>query len=81
MIVDVMIEDASGNPADIGVLERWTEAFDLSIPVLADPGAEYLWSFAEGQSSVGLPFTVLIDRGMVIVDSNYPSTELAVDLL
>jgi hypothetical protein len=52
------------------------------MPVLSDKDSEQLWNFAsDSGGSVGLPFTVLIDRGVVIESNNYPTTQQAKRLL
>ncbi len=48
-------------------LERWADDYGLTIPVLADPNGTQLWSYAADMGgSVGLPFTVILDKGVVI---------------
>jgi len=71
MLFEIIIEDESGRAPNQADLEGWAERYGLTMPVLADPNGTTLWSFVGG-GSVGLPFTVLIDRG-VVTDVNYPT--------
>lgn len=62
-----MIELEDGSVPEPDDLERWAETYDLTMPVLADENAEIMWKFAaDSGGSVGLPFTVVIDEGVVI---------------
>lgn len=72
MFLEIIIEDQDGGEADLTELQSWADTYGLTMPVLSDPGSSVLYSFASG--SIGLPFTVLIDRGVVVADANYPST-------
>ncbi len=71
MLLEIIIENNAGRSPSLSDLQSWANQYDLTMPVLADPGATTMWNFADGQSSVGLPFTVLIDHG-VVSDTNYP---------
>jgi hypothetical protein len=79
MIMNVIIEDESGNAPDAADLESWSSQFGLTLPVLADAGSSTLYSYATG-GSIGLPFTVLLDRGVVVESTNYPSSGDAINL-
>ena len=78
MVMNVIIEDEGGNAPDQRDLRGWADAFGLTIPVVADPGYSVLTRFGSG--SIGLPFTVLLDRGVVVADTTYPSSSDAVRL-
>lgn len=74
-----MIETETGDVPDQDDLERWADTYGLTMPVLADEGGEMLWRFAADQGgSVGLPFTVILDEGVVIdtIRSGSQETEL-----
>lgn len=67
MVLQVMMEDASGSPMNRGDLKDWSENYGLTMPVLSDPNSAEMWKYAaDSGGSVGLPFTVVIDRGVVI---------------
>jgi len=80
MIMNVIIEDESGNAPNQADLQAWSNNFGLTMPVLADPNYRVLSSYATS-SSIGLPFTVLIDRGVVVESVDYPTVDDAVRLL
>jgi hypothetical protein len=79
MVLEIIIEDEQGNAPDQDDLVSWADQFGLTMPVLADPGSSTLYSFATG--SIGLPYTVLLDRGVVVESTNYPSSSDALSLL
>lgn len=50
-----------------GDLEDWADRYGLTMPVLSDRNSELMWQYAaDAGGSVGLPFTVVLDRGVVI---------------
>jgi hypothetical protein len=61
-----MIEDMNSGEVDQDELNQWDDQYGLSMPTLTDPGSATMWSYANG-GSVGLPYTMVIDRGGVIV--------------
>jgi len=79
MFLEVMIEDADYNEPTVEVLQDWSDQYGLTMPVLSDAGEAGLYSFATG--SIGLPFTVLLDKGAVVVDANSPSVSKMDELL
>jgi len=79
MIMNVIIEDESSNAPDQDDLVAWSQQYGLTMPVVADAGSSTLYSYATG-GSIGLPFTVLIDRGVVVESTSYPSSADAVSL-
>lgn len=62
--MDVMIEDNEGGEVDEAELNEWADTYGLTIPVVSDPGSSVLYRYATG--SIGLPYKVLIDRGVVV---------------
>lgn len=80
MVISMVIEDESGRAPSEGQLLDWATQYGMTFPVLADPDGDVMWSYAGG-GSVGLPFTVLLDRGNVVDDTNYPSDRDAEALL
>lgn len=79
MIINVIIEDESSNAPDQADLEAWSQQYGLTMPVVADAGSSTLYSYATG-SSIGLPFTALLDRGVVVESVEYPSAQDAIQL-
>ncbi len=82
MVLEIITEVDDGSAPDTEDLEGWADEFGLTMPVLADPGSTILYSYAEGMSSIGLPFTVVVDRG-VVIDSIASGSQMSVasDLL
>ena len=79
MVLEIIIEDESSNAPDNDDLVSWADQYGLTMPVLADPQSTTLYSFASG--GVGLPFTVLLDRGVVVESTNYPTSSDALSLV
>ncbi len=79
MVVNVIIENEAREAPSPEDIVAWAEEFDMTLPVVADPGASTMYSYATG-GSIGLPFTVLLDRGVVVESTNYPSGEDAAAL-
>ncbi len=79
MVLETMIETEDGSVPKTRDLERWADTYGLTMPVLADPSGGTMWSYAGGSGSVGLPFTVVIDRGVVIDSIATGSQESAVE--
>ncbi len=80
MIMNVIIEDESSNAPDQDDLVAWSEQYGLTMPVVADAGSATLYSYATG-GSIGLPFTALLDRGVLVESVEYPSAQDAINLL
>lgn len=72
--MDVMIEDNDGGEVDEAELKEWADQYGLSIPVVSDPGSSVLYRYATG--SIGLPYKVLIDHGVVVESINASDSEL-----
>lgn len=64
MVIDAIIENNDSESPSQDDLVEWADTYGLEIPVVADAGSGVLYSYATG--GVGLPYKVLIDRGMVI---------------
>ena len=64
MIIEVMIEDNDGQAPDPDRMADWADTYGLTMPVLAGSG-DLLWSYAES-SSIGLPYTMVVDPGAEI---------------
>lgn len=62
-IVQCIIEDEDGNPADMSDLKRWIDEFQLNITVINDPDRS---SADLVDISQGIPFNVIIDRDFLI---------------
>jgi hypothetical protein len=66
MILEVMIENDRGATPSVKELGTWADRYGLTMPVLADADL-VIWDYAaETGGSVGLPFTVVMDHGVVI---------------
>ncbi len=79
MIMNVIIEDEAENEADLDDLQEWSGEYGLTMPVLSDPGGAFMWSHIE-DSGVGLPYVVLLDKGIVIDTLVWATVDDAVDL-
>jgi peroxiredoxin len=66
MFLEIIIENNDSETPSVEDLGEWADNYGLTMPVLADEGESVLYSYATG--SIGLPYTVLLDRG-VVVDS------------
>ena len=64
MFWEVIIENNESVTPSVEELGEWADTYGMTMPVLADDGSAMLYSYASG--SVGLPYTMVIDRGMVI---------------
>jgi hypothetical protein len=64
MILEVIIENDASQVPSQDDLKSWADEFGLTMPVLADEES-ILYEYASG-GSVGLPYTVVLDRGVVI---------------
>lgn len=62
-IVQCIIEDEDGNPADLSDLNRWINEFQLNITVINDPDRS---TANLVDISQGIPFNVIIDRDFLI---------------
>jgi len=83
MVVTFMGESNQGNEPSASDLTDWVETHNLQHPVAADPGFAVAEMFGASNSngSLGLPFNVVIRRGMIIdgIDTN-PTEEMLRDL-
>jgi hypothetical protein len=79
MILEIMTEDSAGGTVEEAELVEWADTYGLTMPVVSDPNSSVMWSFATG-GSVGLPYTVLIDQGMVVETVGGGSIDEAVGL-
>jgi len=75
MLLEVMIENTDYETPTVDELGSWADNYGLTMPVLSDDGESVLYSYATG--SIGLPFTVLLDRGVVVDEVN--SSEGSID--
>ena len=66
MFLEILIENLDYETPSQEELSDWRDTYGLKMPVLADAGESVMYSFAAGMSSVGLPFTVVLDRGLVV---------------
>ncbi len=64
MFLETMIQNNDDADPSQEDLTTWASTYGLTMPVLSDVGEGVVYSFASG--SIGLPYTVLIDRGEVV---------------
>ncbi len=81
MVINAIIENEQRTAPSQDDLNYWVNTYGLTFPVVADAGSTTMWSYASGGGSVGLPFAVLIDRGVVVNDVTFPTPEDAIGLL
>jgi hypothetical protein len=62
MVLEVMVEDENSAAPAADKAAEWADTYGLTMPVLAAEDA-IMYKYAEGMSSVGLPFTVVLDPG------------------
>ena len=83
MIINIITETNEGGVAAQSDLEGWADEYGLTFPVLSDPESALMWKYAADEGGgVGLPFTVVVDHG-VVIDSiaSGSQTEAALELL
>lgn len=83
MIIEAITEIDDGSAPSTEDLVTWADTYGLTMPVVADEGSALMWQYAADEGgSVGLPFTVVIDRGVVIESiASGTQVETAVGLL
>ena len=64
MFLEVIIENNDSVVPSVDDLNTWADTYGLTMPVLADE-PQMVYQFATG-GSIGLPYTVLLDRGVVV---------------
>lgn len=65
MVLEVIIENDDSELPSQDDLIMWRDRYGLTMPVMADDG-NAMGQYAAGLESIGLPFTVVLDRGLVI---------------
>lgn len=79
MFLEILIETADYEQPTQENLEEWAGTYGLTMPVLSDPGSATLYTYASG--GIGLPYTMLIDRGMVVTSVGSASVSQMDELL
>ncbi|MFT7521779.1 MAG: peroxiredoxin, partial [Kiritimatiellia bacterium] len=71
VIVHMMFEDYSGNLPTKGFLQTWAAASRLTFPVIYDPSVEDNLDglYESGLYKGSIPFMILLDRDMTIVQA------------
>lgn len=64
MVIDMIIENNDGNTPSVDDLAWWADQYKVKIPVVADEGEAVVAHYVSG--SYGLPYKVLLDRGVVV---------------
>ena len=81
-VLNVLVEDITGQPADIDDAQAWRDQYDLSFDVLADTDEEWAvsWGDPAGGNYVQHSYTVVNSDGTVAwhADGNSGSTTAAV---
>lgn len=81
MVLEVMIENDSLETPSVEELVEWADRYGLTMPVLADANSVMDDYVGGDGSAVGLPYTVVIDRGVVIESSKSGTQENALEKL
>lgn len=79
MFLEIMIDTEDYEEPDQAWLKGWADTYGLTMPVLADTGDAVLYSYASG--GIGLPYTMLIDRGVVVTSVGSASVSQMDELL
>lgn len=79
MFLEIIIENNDSESPSVDELGEWADTYGLTMPVLADAGSSVLYTYASG--SIGLPYTVLLDRGVVVESVGSASVGEMDDLL
>jgi len=79
MFLEIIIENNDSESPSVDDLTEWADTYGLTMPVLADAGSSVLYTYASG--SIGLPYTVLLDRGVVVESVGSASVGEMDDLL
>jgi peroxiredoxin len=71
IVIQLLIEDEAGYPAEVSDLVTWADDMNLAYPVVLDPG-ETLFDdlISAGTFAAAIPSYLLLDRTMTI-DSSY----------
>ena len=67
--VQALGENVDSSAPTAADLAGWESEYDTTFPVVSDDAFDGLHQFASG-GTIGLPYRVLFDRGVVIVDSS-----------
>lgn len=70
MFLEVLIENIDYETPSQAELQQWRDTYGLKMPVLADANSTIMYKYAAGMNSIGLPFTVVLDRGLVVEKIN-----------
>ncbi len=62
VVIQLLTEDSSGNEADIEFAAQWRDEYGISFPLCIDPD----WSLEPYFLKNSLPFTMLVDRELII---------------
>lgn len=64
MFLEIIIQNNDSADATLEDLQEWQQEFNMTMPVLSDTGSSVWGTYASGGGS--LPYTVLLDRGVVV---------------
>lgn len=62
VVIQLLTETAEGQPADIAFAEEWRDEYGITFPLCIDPD----WSLEPYFKENTLPFTMLLDRNLII---------------
>lgn len=79
-MLEIIIQNLDAQPPSVSELGEWADEYGLTMPVLSDEN--FVLTQYSGVAVPGLPYTVVIDRGVVIESSKSGAQEdAAVNLL
>jgi hypothetical protein len=81
MLLETITGNDEGSDASQEELLGWASEHGLKMPVLADTASETMNRFTVGATSVGLPYKVLFDRGVVVETAGNFANSAAEELL
>lgn len=82
MALTVYMENTDYSDPTLDEAQTWADTYGLTFPVLLDDGTIYnSFATATGESTIGLPLMVLLDRGLVVQLSEGATTDDATALL
>jgi peroxiredoxin len=77
VVIQLLTEDAGGSPADQDFANGWKDEYGITFPLCMDPD----WALEEYFTESTLPFTMLIDRSLFILERFHGFNEEILDAL
>ena len=66
LVMTAIIQTEDYSDPTVEDLQEWADTYSMTFPVLADPGSATMNSYATGSASIGLPFSVVYDKGVIV---------------